>query len=79
MSLTGFNRARREKVIDSGSKAQKVNSEGYEAETKQTQEEENAQNISQKTFTELRQLAKAKEITGYGKMNKKELIEALER
>lgn len=83
MSVTGFNRRRRQrakKLMESGKlgrETQEVNSEGYEVEEEQTQEEEKEQNLEQKTVTELREIAQSKGITGYTRMKKEELINAL--
>ena len=83
MSVTGFNRRRRQrakKLMESGKlgrETQEVNPEGYEVEKEQTQEEEKEQNLEQKTVTELREIAQSKGITGYTRMKKEELINAL--
>ena len=71
-----WRKKRRERELN-GRKTQEVNSEGYEAETEQAQEEEKEQNLEQKTVTELREIAKEKEIAGYSSMTKAELIKAL--
>ena len=84
MSVTGFNRRRRQrakKLMESdklGRETEQGNSEGQTTETQPTQEEEKEQNLEQKTVTELREIAKEKDITGYTRMNKTELIKALE-
>ena len=83
MSVTGFNRRRRQrakKLMESGKlgrETEQGNSEGQTTETQPTQEEENEQNLEQKTVTELREIAQSKGITGYTRMKKEELINAL--
>ena len=47
------------------------------ADAKPAKKEESAQDLSKLTVAELREMAKAKEITGYSSMKKAELIDAL--
>ena len=63
MSVTGFNRRRRE-LAERGREAEQRNAEGQKAK-------------EEPTFNELREEAKEKQIKGYGRMNKVELKEAL--
>ena len=63
MSITGFNKRRRE-MAERGREAESGNIERPEAE-------------KEPTFNELRAEAKEREIEGYGKMNKAQLLEAL--
>ncbi|PNQ75040.1 50S ribosomal protein L21 [Hanstruepera neustonica] len=51
--------------------------EAPKAEAKPAKKEETTQDLSSLTVAELREMAKAKEITGYSSMKKAELIEAL--
>ena len=77
MGLAGFTRARRDKkVSDDGRKTQEVNSQGFEIKEEPTQKKE-VEPYTEKTVTELREQAKEKGITGYTRMKKEELIEAL--
>ena len=63
MSVTGFQRRRRE-LAKNGRKAETRDAERQAAE-------------KEPTFNELRHEAREREIEGYGKMNKEQLIETL--
>ena len=62
MSATGFQRRRRE-LAKNGRETEQRDSEGQETK--------------EKSFNELRAEAREREIEGYGKMNKEQLIETL--
>lgn len=66
MSITGFNRRRREM-------------EALKIERQSQTRAAPGPALEEKSFNELRAEAKEKGITGYGKMNKTQLIEALKR
>lgn len=71
MSVTGFNRRRRELA--------KMEALKREEEKKRQSEAGSTQGpaLEEKSFAELRAAAKEAGIEGYGKMNKEQLLEAL--
>lgn len=60
-------------IIEDEEKEELSNEQGYQGK------ENSNQNLENKTVKELREIAKEKEVVGYGNMNKAELIAALER
>ena len=77
MSATGFQRRRRE-LAKNGRQAETRNAERQTAKEELAENKTDEDGIAEKSFNELRAAAKEREIEGYGKMNKQDLIDALE-
>lgn len=67
----------KEVVNDGKKQSEKVNAEGYATETKQENTGQEEKTLDDYTVSELKEIAKNKEIENYSTMKKAELIEAL--
>jgi len=76
MSATGFQRRRRE-LAKNGWETEQRDSERQTAKEELAENKTDEDGIAEKSFNELRHEAREREIEGYGKMNKEQLIEAL--